>query len=342
MEDYEKAWSKVKWFFFGKPFLLQKWSPKLRPKGENLNSFSIWVKIHDLSLVCWNSEGISTIASKIGIPLAVDALTAHITRLTFSRVCVQVSANVVFLDEVPISLEDEVFSLKIQYEWKPSPCEHCKSLAHFSSSCPSKLEYASIPVTSENTNFWCSSSCGQSRSRRPHSHNPPITPSIPLPNNPAALHPIPTTTPDVASKFTSALPQPLNVPPPQQLPSTIIHSQNNAPYGLTIPAPAPPTSVDPPASNIPNLNSPTDEVSSSSTNPLPSLTSPPKVYSPNKFDTLQLLEEDQGTSTTCLLSVKDTSTFVMDAEVTLPPPSRTQSAKSSKGKQARKPLTPHR
>ncbi|KAL0910130.1 hypothetical protein M5K25_021072 [Dendrobium thyrsiflorum] len=58
------------------------------------------------------SEGISRIASKVGIPLAVDALTAGKKRLAYARVCVQVNSSATYPEEIPISLDGDVFSLK--------------------------------------------------------------------------------------------------------------------------------------------------------------------------------------------------------------------------------------
>ncbi|KAI0519488.1 hypothetical protein KFK09_006936 [Dendrobium nobile] len=97
VEDFDMAWSKV----------------------------PIWVKIHDLPLACWNSEGISRIASKISVPLAADHLTEQKTRLTFARVCVLADCNAAYPDVIKVSLDGDVVELKVQYEWKPVPCEHC-------------------------------------------------------------------------------------------------------------------------------------------------------------------------------------------------------------------------
>ncbi|KAL0913157.1 hypothetical protein M5K25_016596 [Dendrobium thyrsiflorum] len=311
MEDYEMAWSKGIWFFLGKPFLLQKWSPKFRPKRENLKSVPIWIKIHDLPLVCWNSEGISRIASKIGIPLAVDALTAQRTRLTFARVCVQVSADATFPEEVPISLEDEVFSLKIQYEWKPTPCEHCKSLSHLSSYCPTKpisTAPQAAPAKTPNRGF---AARGQSSSRKPPLRSlpqtfiphPPIKSSvtIPPPSNPVHH----TTQPDNLST------------------GQMIHTSDPLPNCT-----APPNvcqaigSMVPSTSTIPNLNSPTDEVSSSTSNSRQRITSPPKLQSPNKFEALHLLEDGIGESDASTLLAKDSVVSGTDAEDPIPPPAR--------------------
>ncbi|XP_020689441.1 uncharacterized protein LOC110104608, partial [Dendrobium catenatum] len=122
LKVYEMVWSKGAWFFHGKPFVFQKWSKTFQPTRENFAMVPIWVRIIDMPLVCWNSEGISKIASKIDTPLAVDALTAAKTRLTYARICIQVATTSDFPDTVPISIEDVVYHLKIQYEWKPNPC----------------------------------------------------------------------------------------------------------------------------------------------------------------------------------------------------------------------------
>ncbi|XP_028550733.1 uncharacterized protein LOC110115963 isoform X2 [Dendrobium catenatum] len=123
-EDYEMVWSWGVWFLLGRPFVLQKWHPKFKPQRENFTSVPIWVKIHDLPLACWNSEGISRIASKIGIPLAADNLTEQKTRLTFARVCVLLDNNAVYPEEIKVSLDGDIVSLKVQYEWRPFPCDH--------------------------------------------------------------------------------------------------------------------------------------------------------------------------------------------------------------------------
>ncbi|KAI0524143.1 hypothetical protein KFK09_003507 [Dendrobium nobile] len=299
MEDFEMAWSKGVWFFLGRPFLLQKWSPKFRPKRENFTSIPIWVKIHDLPLVCWKSEGISRIASKIGILLAVDALTAQRTRLTFARVCIQVNADATYPEEIPILIEDDVFSLKIQYEWKPTPCEHCKSLVHSSSVCPSKPETVptTIPAVLPPTN----TIRGRSKSRRPQGRNLPFSSTIPpslIPSSVIQAEQHAISQPNPIALLNTPVEQAALLPPKQLLPP---QTQNPKPQNLPVSTDnAPPTTTphnDPPVSNIPNLNSPHDIATSSSSSSLPKYRPPsPKVKSPNKFDALNSLEEDPSIS----------------------------------------------
>ncbi|XP_020697335.2 uncharacterized protein LOC110110279 [Dendrobium catenatum] len=162
VEDFDMVWSRGVWFLLGKPFVLQKWHPKFVPKRVDFATVPIWVKIHDLPLACWNSEGISRIASKIGILVAADNLTEMKTRLTYARVCVLVDCNALYPKEIKVSLDGDVVTLKVQYEWRPFPCEHCKSLMHLSSACPSKPNLDSNPQNKE-----LPSNRGRSHSRKP-------------------------------------------------------------------------------------------------------------------------------------------------------------------------------
>ncbi|KAL0915597.1 hypothetical protein M5K25_016026 [Dendrobium thyrsiflorum] len=236
-DDYEMALAGGVWFFLGKPFVLQKWVPNFKPVREEFSSIPIWFKILDLPLPCWTPEGISRIASKVGVPLAVDDLTAEKSRLTYARVCVQVTKNCAYPESIPISILGEPFDLKIQYEWKPSPCEHCGSIVHSSDFCPTKPQLNNSSTQPQIR--------GRSSSRKPpRPHNRP-TPS-------QMLH-APTST------NTESVPHP---------PST----RQNSPKHID--TPAPPSILQPPviaipapssssallSTTIPNLNSPTEEL----------------------------------------------------------------------------------
>ncbi|XP_020673293.1 uncharacterized protein LOC110092929 [Dendrobium catenatum] len=104
-EDFDLVWSRGPGFLLGKPFILQKWSPKFQPKRDELSAIPLWIKIVDLPLALWTPKGISTIASYIGIPLSVDSLTAKRARLIFARVCVSISKDSILPDEIPINIE---------------------------------------------------------------------------------------------------------------------------------------------------------------------------------------------------------------------------------------------
>ncbi|XP_020685659.1 uncharacterized protein LOC110101904 [Dendrobium catenatum] len=162
LEDYDMVWSKGAWFFHGKPFIFQKWTKNFSPTRENFTSVPIWVWIHNLLLICRNSEGISKIASKIGIPIAVDALTAAKTILTYARVYIQVSTTSSFPESVAVAIEGDVIRMQIQYERKPIPCASCASLALQTLNCPSSQPSNQNPPNQNR---------GRSSSRNPRNHN---------------------------------------------------------------------------------------------------------------------------------------------------------------------------
>ncbi|PKU77052.1 hypothetical protein MA16_Dca001658 [Dendrobium catenatum] len=284
-EDLDMAWSHGVWFLLGKRFVLQKWHSKFKPVKEEFSSVPIWVKIHDLPLACWNSEGISRIASKIGIPVAADKLTEQKTRLTFARVCVLVDNLATYPEEIHVSLDGDVVTLKVQYEWRPNPCEHCKSLMHVSYICSTKLKIPSEAQDGVNTG-----GRGRSYSRKPHhkhsssnlNHSrPPSTKTQSEPQNininaPSTSQPsVPINVIGQALHFQPHSPTSLNIPPP---------------YAAgVIPVTKLPLSADAVVSGIPNLNSPHETISSSSTSK--NIPTSKDIISPNKFEILNSEEE---------------------------------------------------
>ncbi|KAI0489001.1 hypothetical protein KFK09_028842 [Dendrobium nobile] len=194
LEDYEHAWSGGPWFFFGKPFILQKWSPDFVPKRKEFPSIPLWIKIMNLPLSLWTSVGISKLASCIGIPIAVDGLTASKTRLTFARVCVQVTSDSQLPEEIFYSVDGKTFPLRVHYDWKPERCTQCGSIMHSPTLCPKDPVLKTTTVTRPR---------GRSSSRKPR-----ITPPPKL----AIPKPIPT----LKLPKNSANPPLLTLPPPSQ------------------------------------------------------------------------------------------------------------------------------
>ncbi|XP_028551780.1 uncharacterized protein LOC110101382 [Dendrobium catenatum] len=343
------VWSRGVWFLLGKPFVLQKW----HPKKKDFKTVPIWVKIHDLPLACWNSEGISWIASKIGVPIAVDSLTEQKTRLTFACVCVLVDCNATYPEEIKVSLDGDVVCLKVQYEWRPFPCAHYKSLTHFSSSCPSKPD---VVTNVENVN--ARQNRGRSFSRKPNSRHLSKNPNFARP--PASQDSPPRASNVVSGDslidqgVSNMIGQPLlyqpHSPPPFKLgspakdlplvPPPIVYQSGKVDDGL----------------GIPNLNSPNEATSSSTSIPqsnsnlstkIVKVTSAgdfaqKEIISPNKFDALHIEDdiplqsnvnaESEGISATDKEEGGGESLFKEVCKAKNPQPSAA-SKKTAKGKQ---------
>ncbi|XP_028548140.1 uncharacterized protein LOC110109801 [Dendrobium catenatum] len=153
-----------------------------------------------------------------------------------------VDATATYPEFIPIPVEGKIFNLKILYEWKPIPCEHCSSLIHVNFECPNNPNpqtLAQKPIIPPR---------GRSSSRKPK-ENIGVQNGI------------------------------LSNPDEQRvIPEVSIIGSHKVP--LIIP-------------NIPNLNGPNEELSSSESSNPPTQVSPPlKAKSPvvqslNKFSVLQ-------------------------------------------------------
>ncbi|PKU59626.1 uncharacterized protein LOC110106371 [Dendrobium catenatum] len=255
-EDLEAILSGGPWFLLGKPFILQRWSPKFKPKRDEASPIPIWIKIVDFPLALWTPTGISRIASYIGVPISVDSLTANRTRLTFARVCVLITKDSILHEEIPIEIDGEDLVLPVIYDWKPERCEGCASLIHPFSLCPKNPNLQTILPPQSNKHRGRSTSRHRvSQTRRSPSSKP---------TQPPSQDPLPATT--ILKPTTNPIPE-------SNLASSLIVTKN-------LP--------------LPNLNSPTEVSSSSEHPPSTSLPNLPKIPLGNKFASLQLAEGESS------------------------------------------------
>ncbi|KAK4411703.1 putative ribonuclease H protein [Sesamum angolense] len=87
------------------------------------------------------AEGLSTVASGVGIPLYTDKITKSCSRLDFARVCVMLDYNSTLPKHLvvmhPVRQEGQETPLKIdvEYEWLPQRCKTCCTLGHTAQAC---------------------------------------------------------------------------------------------------------------------------------------------------------------------------------------------------------------
>jgi hypothetical protein len=51
------------------------WYPSSKLKKEDIKDVAVWVKFHDVPLAAYSADGLSTMASLIGKPRALDDYT---------------------------------------------------------------------------------------------------------------------------------------------------------------------------------------------------------------------------------------------------------------------------
>ncbi|KAJ9536622.1 hypothetical protein OSB04_un000171 [Centaurea solstitialis] len=131
----------------GVPFFLLPWDPTRGISKPQHTSCPLWVKIHNIPLVAFNNEGISRIASALGILIRMDACTSSMCdkswgRPGFAKVLIDVWAVGELKRELQIVIpslsggNDTTVILKVEYLWEPIQCTHCMVFGHRTSSCP--------------------------------------------------------------------------------------------------------------------------------------------------------------------------------------------------------------
>ena len=101
-----------------------------------LTSLPIWVKFFNIPLEYWTVTSLGYIASVVGIPLHLDTLTENHSRLSFSRICIEVDVNCEFPKSALLDLGNGKYStIRIEYPWVPQICSHCKIFGHSRLKC---------------------------------------------------------------------------------------------------------------------------------------------------------------------------------------------------------------
>ncbi|KAL2224605.1 UNVERIFIED_CONTAM: hypothetical protein Sindi_2993600 [Sesamum indicum] len=139
----------------GQPIVLHKWEPGMAMSKLKHTQVPVWIKLRQLPLEFWTTEGLSTVASGVGKPLYPDAITRACTRLDFARVCVMNDVTQKLEKHIIIMTPDEdggetPCMVDIEYEWLPPKCTGCMTLGHSEKECsltkPQKQTKAPVKV----------------------------------------------------------------------------------------------------------------------------------------------------------------------------------------------------
>ena len=124
------------WNLAGRPFILREWRPDMDMLNIQLTSIPIWVKFYNIPLEYWTNTCLGYIASVVGNPLHLDALTENRSKLSFARICIEVGVDCEFPKSVLLDMGNGKFStIKIEYPWAPQCCSNCKLFGHNLAQC---------------------------------------------------------------------------------------------------------------------------------------------------------------------------------------------------------------
>lgn len=131
----------------GIPLFVAPWDPSKGIHKPEHTTCPLWIKFYNIPLVAFNREGISRIASAVGVPLKMDACTTNTCdntwgRTSFAKVLVNVWASGDLTREVEVVIPhlsgkgEDVVKVELEYDWEPTQCSICKIFGHKVSSCP--------------------------------------------------------------------------------------------------------------------------------------------------------------------------------------------------------------
>nr|GEV59415.1 hypothetical protein [Tanacetum cinerariifolium] len=110
------------WLIRNTPLILNKWSPNISLKPDEVSKVPVWVKLYNIHVVAYSEDGLSLIAMQIGKPIIIKKDV---------RMAIQVDD-----DDDGTDYTSEVICM--EYEWTPPHCLDCKLFGHNSGKCPKK------------------------------------------------------------------------------------------------------------------------------------------------------------------------------------------------------------
>ncbi|GJZ60766.1 putative reverse transcriptase domain-containing protein [Tanacetum coccineum] len=138
------------WFIRNNPLILKKWHPDVNLLKEDVGNVPVWVKLHCVPVTVFSEDGLSAIATKLGIPLMLNSYTSDMCmqswgRSSYARAMIELRADVELKYNIVVAMPKitkERFymcNIHVEYEWKPPRCACCKVFGHFQEECPKNI-----------------------------------------------------------------------------------------------------------------------------------------------------------------------------------------------------------
>ena len=125
------------WYIVGRPIILRVWQPGMEMLNIQLTSLPILVKFYNIPQEYWTNTCMCYIASVVGKPPHLDSLTENRTRLSFSRIYIEVDLNSEFPKAALLNLgNDKYTTVRIEYPWVPHSFSHWQVFGHKILHCP--------------------------------------------------------------------------------------------------------------------------------------------------------------------------------------------------------------
>ena len=92
------------WLFAGRHLVIKKWLRGLRLSKEEVNKILVWAHLHNIPVEFLTEEGLSRLASAVGVPLYADHATEARKRISYARVCMEIEASKPLVEEFTLDI----------------------------------------------------------------------------------------------------------------------------------------------------------------------------------------------------------------------------------------------
>ncbi|KAK4420246.1 hypothetical protein Salat_2437700 [Sesamum alatum] len=96
---------------------------------------------------CWNPNALGKIGSGLGNPIAMDALTRKVERVSYAHIFVEVDASKPLVNKVEFILPNGVTKKQpVVYAFRQKFCSDCNQFGHLKDSCKGTQPQVAITV----------------------------------------------------------------------------------------------------------------------------------------------------------------------------------------------------
>lgn len=142
IEDARRVRSVGSWVLNPGLLKLFPWTRDFNADLQTNTSAQVWLKIYGLSQEYWRKKILFAIASSVGTPICVDAMTSKTamerTFGHFARVLVDIDLTKELKYEVLVERKGYAFFVEFAYENLPDFCDYCNIVGHSVHNCRKK------------------------------------------------------------------------------------------------------------------------------------------------------------------------------------------------------------
>lgn len=134
----EKILRRGMWNIVGVSMIVTKWKPRAEEEEQEDESIPMWIHLTKVPLHMFSWEGLSLLASPVGLPVKLHPETLACTSFEVAKIFVKVDVSKALPKEMNFTSKGKEFTVDFHYPWLPSRCKQCDKWGHVEKMCDKK------------------------------------------------------------------------------------------------------------------------------------------------------------------------------------------------------------